>query len=350
MADSKLTQTKGSFTLKGIVSGMTNQYAFREDEVKNGKNKGKTYRAIRFMVQTSLTNKIPVEMFGMELDYVYPYKKGKKGEKGHTIRNHPFSKRNDLPAGYTLIGINVGLEQDEKGKNIRQSLVDFDAVEYIYDNLNDGDSVYLTGELQFTSYVNSDGEEVDQTKYIIKQVFHEKNPIDLEAEDFEEVCAFEQEIVFTGSEVVKEDKSVIVRGYTVSYGDKFSVAEFVIRPDGDKDIEKTAKTFAGKKIKFGDTMKVFGMCLNKAETVEVEVEKNEDDMFGGKKPKGLEKNAITTYTTELQVTGASDYKGAVYTEDDFVVEEEEELVSNDATNTEDPFADDEEIDDDDLPF
>lgn len=359
--ENKLVQTKGSFTLKGIVSGMNKENAYREGEVKNGKNRGKMYRSIRFSVQTSPTNKPSVELFGMETDYVYPYKRGKKGEKGHVIKNHPFAKRNDLPDGYTLIGVNVGLEQDEKGKNIRKSLIDYDAVEYIYDNLNDGDSVFLTGELQFSSYVNSQGEEVDQTKYIIKQVFHEKNPIDFDDENFEEVCAFEQEIVFTGSEVLKEEKAVVVRGYTIAYGGKFNTAEFVIRPDGDKDIEKTAKAFSGKKIKFGDTMTVFGLCLNRAETVEVEDEE-EDDFFGGKKPKGLERNTITNYTTELQITGATDYAPGVYTEEDFIIEEDELVddtdngsLSDDSDDDYNPFADDEDDenpfgDDDDLPF
>lgn len=355
----KLTQTTSSFTFVGIVDGMTNDNAYREDEIKQGKNQGKEYRSIRFFVQTSPTNKLPVEMFGMELDWVYPYKKGKKGEKG-TTKKMAFDQRDNLPEGFHIIGINLGLEKNAAGKNIRKSLVDFDAVEYIYDNLNDGDSVEVSGELQFSQYENSQGELIDQTKYIIKSIYLEKEAIDFTSEKFQEVNAFEQELVFIDKDVDKKESAVYVSGYTIQYGDKFSLANFVIRPNGNENIEKTAKAFA-KALKFGDTLKVYGLCLNKAETVEVDVADDEtkaekDDIFGGEKPKGLEKRAVTTYVTELQITGADNesYKAGkgMYKEEDFVVEELVDENDSDDDDDDNLFGEDsgQEIDDDDLPF
>lgn len=291
-------------------------------------------------------------MFGMELEFVYPYKRGKKGEKG-TSKKTPFAQRNNLPEGFNLIGVNLGLEQDEKGKNIRKSMVEFDAAEYIYDNLNDGDSVTVSGELEFSQYENANEEVINQTKYIVKSIYHEK-AIDFEDEKFQEINAFEQELVFIDKDVDKKEGAVFVSGYTIGYADKFNLAQFVIRPNGNKNIEKTANAFA-KALKFGDTLKVSGLCLNKAETVEVDVstekaDKVKDDIFGGEKPAGLEKRAVTTYVTELQITTADNdsYKEGKgkYKEEDFVVEE---LVADEEENL---FGDGDaqDIDDDDLPF
>jgi single-stranded DNA-binding protein len=351
----ELVQTKSNFTFKGIVDGLDKDNAWKEDTIGKGKSKGKAYRAIRFQLQTSPTNKLSVELFGMEQDYVYPYSKAEKKSK-----KTEFSKRNNLPKGYHIIGINVGLEQNEAGKNIRKSLVDYDAAEYIWDNLENGDSVTVSGEVAFSTYENSEGTVIDQTKFIIKNIYREKDPINFNDEKFEEVIAFDQEIVFVESEFVKEEGAVYVSGYTIQYGNKFTPAKFVIRPEGNKSIEKTANAFV-KKMKGGDFVKVYGVALNKAETVEVdasEVEDDEEDIFGGVKPKGYEKNAITSYTQELRITGAdgSTYVKSLYDLDtDFVIEElvEEEVDFGDDDDDSIDFGGDGkvlDISDDDLPF
>ena len=360
----ELVQTKSLFTFKGIVDGMDNENAWREDSIGKGKNKGKAYRAIRFLLQTSKFNKLSVELFGMEQDFVYPYNKAEK--KSMKV---PFSKRDNLPKGYHLIGINVGLEQNEStGKNIRKSLADYDAAEYIWDNLNNGDSVTVSGEVVFSTYENSEGAIIDQTKYTIKNIYREKNPIDFdevkevdgeEVNVFEEVNAFEQEIVFVGSEFDKDEGAVYVTGYTIQYGNKFTPAKFVIRPEGNKNIEKTANAFA-KKMKPGDFVKVYGIALNKAETIEIdssEVENDEEDIFG-ERPKGLGKSAITNYVNESRITGAdgSTYEKGMYDLDtDFVIEElvEEEVdFGSDGEDEDIDFGGDKQLDisDDDLPF
>jgi single-stranded DNA-binding protein len=357
----QLVQTKSAFTFKGIVDGMGNENAWREDSIGKGKNKGRSYRAIRFLLQTSKFNKLSVELFGMEQEFVYPYSKAEK--KSMKV---PFAKRDNLPKGYHLIGINVGLEQNDGGKNIRKSLADYDAAEYIWENLNDGDSVTVSGEVTFSTYENSEGELINQTKYAIKNIYREKQPIDFDVVNeegestFEEVNAFEQEVVFVGSEFDKDEGAVYVTGYTIQYGNKFTPAKFVIRPEGNKNIEKTANAFV-KKMKGGDFVKVYGIALNKAETIEIdssEVEDNDDDIFGGEKPKGLGKSAITSYVNELRITGAdgSTYEKGLYDLDtDFVIEE---LVEEENINFGSDEDDDEidfggkpvDISDDDLPF
>jgi single-stranded DNA-binding protein len=370
----KLTQTKSGFKFAGIVEGM-NDNSYNEGTIQQGKNEGKSYRSVRFRVRTNTNNALSVELFGMEQDYVYPYKQGKKGENGKRAKGEtkkiPFEDRNDLPEGYHLIGVSVSLQKevDAKGKEkvIRENLVDYDAVDAIYNNLSDGDSIYVAGEVQISEYEDRNGEVQKQAKYIIKSINLQKKPIDFNAEDFEELNAFEQEIVFVGADVDKASETVIVTGRTIQYGDKFTDYQFYIRPNGKDSLKKLGAAFA-KKVQFGDLVKVLGLALNKSEEVEVKVKADKakatkDDPFAdaGEAPKGYDKTTVTNYTQELQITaiakddnGNSVFVKGKYKEEDFVVEE---LIDEDEDDDKDPFASEDDddagmqdISDDDLPF
>lgn len=344
--DFKLTQTTSKFVLKGQVVGLSNENAFRESTFEQGKNEGKEYKSMRLGVKTSESNTIYAEMFGMELDFVYPYSRDDK--KSQKI---PFADRHNPPKGYQVIGISMGLKFGKDGKQDRKSMVEFDAIDYIRENLEDGDTVTVSGEIQFSEYKNKNsGELVKQTRYTIKSIYKQKDAIDFNAENFKEVTDFEQELVFVSSEFDKEEGKVHVLGYTIGYADKFQDAVFTIDPKKSADVKKMAETFL-KKLKFGDFIKVFGNCVNKVEFVEVEEEQEED--IWGEKPESLDKKAVRNYITELTIIGADGktYEKAKYSEDDFVKEEQsfEEENVDDADN---PFSDsdEDEIDEDDLPF
>jgi hypothetical protein len=247
----------------------------------------------------------------------------------------------------------MGLEQNEAGKNVRTTLAAFDAVEYIYDNLDDGDSVKISGNLVFSVY-----NDEPQIKYEINSIYKEKNPIDFDAEDFEEVAGFTQEIVFIGAEPNKEEKTMDINAYTIQYGNKFTVAQFVVRPDGDKDLEGLAKAMK-KLLKFGDVITVEGNCLNNAVVTEIAEVKTTAKSFGGKRPKGVARETVTNWVTELQITYADDstHQQGVYSEDDFIddelIEDEDEDDSDDTPKFGGKKRQDEEDseeEDDDLPF
>jgi hypothetical protein len=339
--------------MKGIVDGLARNGAYNEGNVNQGKNAGKEYKTIRFQVQTSATNKLSVELFGMEMDHVFAYKHGnkKKGTKGDTKRIDFEDRHDDLPTGYQLIGINMGLEQNEAGKNIRTTMVAYDAVEYIYDNLNDGDSVKVQGELQFGEYEGN-----PQIRYVINSIYKEAD-IDFEDEKFEEVAGFSQEIVIAGTNINSADKTLEITAYTIQYGNKFTPAQFVIRPEDDKDLAKLLKAF--QKLKFGDFIQVEGLCMNNAVVTEVK-EAPKENPFGGKRPKGVQRDTVTNYVTELQITYAdgATYKKGLYDEGDFV---EDELIEDEDEGEEEvSFGgkkkgglgsdDEEDISEDELPF
>jgi hypothetical protein len=340
----KLQQTKGQFKLVGQVVGLTRENAYREGIIENGQNEGKQYRSIRFGVKTSPTNQINVELFGMERDFIYPY--NTKEKKSIQI---PFNERDNLPPSYHIIGVNCSLKKDEKGKLVRESLVEYDAVKYIYDHLNDGDSVYISGELQFGTYENQKGETVNQTRYVIKTINLQNQPVNFEDEQFAEVASFEQEIVVTDTTLDKETKKVFVNAYVIGYGDKFEPAQFVV--DGNT-LPKLATNVA-KKFKFGDFVKVAGKCLNCVELVETNDQL--EDEWGGEKPKGFN-SAIKNYTTELRITyvDPDTYEPKKYKESDFVkdepavtFEEDDDLDKLFGNTEKNPFDD---SSDDSLPF
>lgn len=344
--DFKLTQTKSQFKIVGVVTGLSNENAYREDVISKGKNEGKEYRSIRFGVKTSDVNTVYVEMFGMEMEYVYAYKQSDvRGQKGDT-KKVAFAQRNNLPKGYNILSTSIGLDMDASGKPVRHGMAEYDAVEKIHEEVQDGDSVYVSGEIDFSEYETKQGEKRKQVRYIIKSISKQTKPVEFDSEKFKESAGFEQELVFVNSEYDKETKKVHVLAYVIKYGDKFETADFVINVDEDNKANKKVAEVFSKKMKFGDFCKVMGKIVNKVETIEVESE--EEDIWG-EVPEEMKKTAIKNRVTELVITAADGqtYEKAKYSDEDFVVEEfiKEEKPSKKADN---PFDSDE--DDDDLPF
>lgn len=346
----QLNQTSSLIRLRGIVSGLDKENAYRAGQVQSGKHKGKEYRSIKFLLNTSPENRLKVEKFGMEQDYVYPFRKEDKKKKiKKDTKKLPFAKRFNIPEGYDLIGSRVALELDENEKAISKNMTDYDAVDEIWENLNDGDSVYIKGYITYNSYETDNGDLIEENILNIVDIYREK-PIDFEDPKFEEMCVFEQEFVFVDSEVDEEQKAVFVNGYQISYGNKFNPIKFVVRMEEDKpELRKLAAGFT--KTEFGDVITLAGQVLNRAETIEVEVEGDNEveDLFGsGVETKGMTTDTVTTYTKELRGLKVLALQRAVYTDDDFV---EDELMDE-----EDEFEDENgnelfgDISDDDLPF
>lgn len=170
----ELVQTKGSFRLVGKVSRMDDNEkfpSFREDVGKEGgKMEGIPYRSLRFSVITSdddgVTNEVPVEMFDFEKEEVYVWNKESK-----KTRKIPLDEVQNLdPEEDMLLGTRVGLiEKDEDGNIIgdrdnieTESLPTFDAILEIFNNLENGDDVYVNGQVEHSEYINKQGTKQKQ--------------------------------------------------------------------------------------------------------------------------------------------------------------------------------------------
>lgn len=383
----ELTQTKSNFKLIGHVSRIDKESAFKEEQsTKEGKHLGETYRTLRFSVKTSDTNEIFVQMFDYEPEQVFLWnsdkKKKDKSYKGDWVDYQEWEERQDelREEGYAVLQTRVGVEEDENGKIKSHGLPSYVAQEVIYNNLNNGDSVVIEGEIRYSRYTpqNSDKEK-EQKSYFIKKIFKLTKDVDFEDEKFEECTYFDQEMVYVDTDIDRKQGKAFVTGRIINYDKTFHDTQMVInfktgedehgKPVYDAGMVKLADAFK-KRFKFGDVVKVFGDVLNR-----VIVEEKEDDgkeqvdlfkEFGGKhKPKSAETFTAKTYIQEHSIYGVENWEKSVYKDEDFVDQGLMEKDDDDAMQNEfggkkkkknpfeeDPFAESGKIDisEDDLPF
>lgn len=371
----ELQQNKNSFKVRGKVTRIDKDGAFKEEQATKGKKEGETYRSLRFGVKTSDNNEIFVSMFDFEPEQVFLWnsdmakkaKEKKKEYKGKKIDFAEWLENQDelREEGYAVLQTRVGLTHDDKGKLVSKGLPSFVASEEIYNNLDNGESVVIEGSIRYSTYKNRDDKEVEQKTYTIEKLFKVKD-IDFEAEDFEEITYFEQEMVFVDALADKKEGKIYVTGRIIDYWKNFHDTQMVINykdnnGQDDKDMVKLAGAFA-KTVKFGDVIKVYGETLNKVVVSEVKQEDIEDEddalaLLGGKpKPQHKQSYTSNTYITEFQIHGVESWDKKVYKEEDFV--KNELLVEEDfggkanKTKNNNPFLEvsDESESDDDLPF
>ena len=313
----KLEETKGDFKLSGIVVGIAKENTFIEGETKFGKS----YKTVKFGVKTSSINIINVELYGQEQDFVYPYSSTDKKSQKIAFKD----RHDEMDDTYHIIGVNVTSEGSEK-----QTYVEYDAAEPIHQGFNDGDSVFITGELKPNSYVSTSGDFVSNFKYSIKSITFKEKPVDFEDPKFKETASFEQDIIIMDTALDKSTNKVIINCYAVGYADSFKQVQLVVHYDKN---EKLGNNFL--KLKFGDYIKVLGVCINSPAIEEVE------DEWGSEVPTGYKTGG--KYVSELRITavakdkeGTSIFKKRRYKEADFIQEDEPEKEEN--------------LNDDDLPF
>lgn len=314
----ELQPTYGNFSLRGQVVWKDRQNSYVEDV----SDSGYTYRRIRFGVKTEEKNIVEVELFQTKFDEVTLQNiKTKKRDKQVKYGEH-----HNLPEGYRLfMPINLGLEQDENGNNIKKQLIPYDAIKYINDNLKNGDTVFIFGSPRFSSYKDRDGNTVSQVTFEPRGIYLASIPYD--DEKFEGESIFEQNIIINRTE--KVDNKLIVTAYIITDNKgNFTTYNFYI------DINKYKK-FAMNvhKLKFGTKLKVEGYIHHTVDEKEVEV----DDGWG----ESVKPKVITNIIKELEITAAqkpSQEDIGYYKEEDFVKQDETE---------DNPFADDSKDDDND---
>lgn len=224
----EMPTTNGSYQVQGIVNGVEKQTFYTEKKTKTGKN----FRMINFGVEYDNHKSIYMSLNGMPKDKVYFSKKGDDG-KNKTFPVDWRDRMNTPEGARMLNSVNCGLTKtvgkDGKEVNNKKVLIDYDACEYIANNLVDGSSVFVRGNIEFGSYKK--GEEVARTtKFVPNQVSLCKD-VEFDDEGRALVNDFTQTIVFVGIEQEKEnDKATgrfIVEAKIVNYN-SIESAEFII--------------------------------------------------------------------------------------------------------------------------
>ena len=292
----ELPQTKGTFQVRGIVSGVEKDNFYTEKKTKTGKD----FRMVNFGVEYEDKKTIYPSLNGMPRDKVY----FSKNEDGKTeVKAIAWKDRiKNAPEGYRMIGVMTGLKkvpgENGKLKNDNHYRTEYDACEYINENLNDGDSVFVKGNLEFGSYTNKDGEVSHTTKFVPTQVSLCQKDIDFEAEDYAPAHDFTQTIVFVGIDQEREnDKPTgrfVVDAKIVNYN-SIESAEFII-----EDAKLAKQMRSG--LKPYNSIQVHGH-INVVNNVE-DVNDEEDDDCWGESNDMDNKRVFAPTHRELIITGA----------------------------------------------
>jgi hypothetical protein len=284
-----LPETKGQFKLRGNATGLQRDKAFQPKTTKTNKK----MRILNFGVETAPESTVYVTLQGMEKDEVYFGKRSEvKGQKGET-RKVVWADRHTPPGeGFRLMGIGVGLEKGEDGKNITNTYTEFDAAEEVYNNLNDDTPVFIRGDIEFSSFKRDNGEVSRNKKFAIKNIYG-SNDIDFDAEDFAETSEFKQKIIFMGIQKAEDtnDPHFIVEAQIVTYN-SIEQTEFTVRNNA------LANQFR-KALKPYTAIEVWGKIFNKVDTDDVQDSPvaawGEEDSF---------KKVTKNYIRELVIVGA----------------------------------------------
>lgn len=302
-----LPETKGAFQLKAIVTGMEKDKAYKEIRTKSNRE----MRMLNFGATYEDGKTLYINLQGMEQENVYFSKRAeKKGDKPETAKVPWADRFTYNREGFRLIGKNIGVKKkiDSEGKTVndKKVLTDFDACKEIKDNLKDGSSVFIRGNIDYSSFVDNNGNKKTSTKLIPNQVSLCAD-IDFKDEKFEKQNDFNQVIIFMGIEQEKSDNDkptgrFIVLAKIVTYSNIEDV-EFVIEDTS------LANKFR-KSLKPYNAIKVSGHMIsaNQTETVENDDEWGEEDK--------IEKVSAPT-KREFIITGAkgSSIDKELYTEE-----------------------------------
>lgn len=238
-----LPQQRGTFQMRGIVSGVERNNFYQEKKTKTGGD----FRSVFFQCRTGKDGAPHnVSLNGMMRDKVFFFRREDKA-KGITKdkKEVAFKDRNTFvcPDGYNLIGIHLGLEQTVNGNktdNIRKTLVEYDACKYIADNLKDDESVFIKGSIEFSSYNGN-----HQIRFAPNQISLCKTPVDFDADGFNETANWEQNMVFTGIQFDKELGEAVVSAKIVGYN-TIEDAVFYINPNYSDKVKKLMQSMKNK--------------------------------------------------------------------------------------------------------
>ena len=273
-----LKQTSATYQTRGIVFGMKKDKAYQNGTSKTGNN----WNSIEFGLNINHNKPIFIKLNGFPRSEVYYYKSAeKKGEKGTTKKVAWKDRKKSPGEGFRLIGINISTGKDENGKNVNEMFVEYDAVEYLHNNLKDGDSLFIKGNMVFSSYTNKEGQTQRKVELVPTQISYTQEPINFDADDFKEMAEFENTLVFSDIEKEtdadgKQTGRCIITGYSIGYS-TIDPVSFII----DADHAKLAGNIK-KKLKASNSIKTYGRIEVIANVSAVE--DNDDDGWGEASP------------------------------------------------------------------
>lgn len=274
----ELKQTSATFQTRGVVFGMKKDKAYQSGTTKTGSQ----WNSIEFGLNINNNKSIFIKLNGFPRSEVYYYKAAeKKGEKGTTKKVAWKDRKKSPGEGFRLIGINISTGKDENDKNINEMFVEYDAVEHLHKSLKDGDSLFVKGNMVFSSYVDRNDQPQRKVELVPTQISYTQEPINFAADDFKEMAEFENTLVFSDIEKEtgedgKHTGRFILTGYSIGYS-TIEPVSFII----DADHAKLAGNIK-KKLKSSNSIKTYGR-IDVVTNVST-VEEDDDEGWGESSP------------------------------------------------------------------
>lgn len=292
-----LQETRGSFQVKGLINGVERDKFYTSKKTKTGKD----FRMVNFGCEYDHKKSIYLSLNGMPQQNVYFSKRNQETGKTET-KAVPWANRNKFNVeGWRMIGIGLGLQKttDSNGKEVndKKTMQAFDACDYIGTTLKDDMSTFIRGNLEFSSYMDNEGNVRRSIKYVPNQISLCKD-VDFDSyndSDNKMTHNFTQTIVYTGIDKEKDgnDKDTgrfVLTAKIVTYSDIVDT-QFIITD------AKLAGLFK-KNLKPYNAMEVYG----RIEVTHNVQEETSEDCWGEKNTM----NSVSAPTkTELIITGAN---------------------------------------------
>ena len=239
--DLGVAQTKGTFALFGKITGRYSNNFYSEGV----SHSGVAWRKVHFGVEVEPNKVIYVDMFGSVGDTVYFSKsvRGANGKNEVTTKSVPWANRTKTSKqlfgedGYRIIGITCGCKKtiDKNGKEVNdiKYLSAYDACDEV-GNLNDGDSVYVRGNISYSTY-----EGKHRVSFEPNQVSLMREELDFDSMEFQPYAQFTQPIVAMGVSKNEDNPGeYIVNAMIVNYQSIEETELYVRDLDFAKDIKK----------------------------------------------------------------------------------------------------------------
>lgn len=342
-----LKQTKAAFQTRGIITGTKSKRFYSSGTSKNGN----PWNVVEFGVKINDNKTIFCKLNGNANKDVYYYKKSEtKGQKGTTVKVDWKNRYNAPDDGFNLIGgINISIGKDEDGKNINKRFVEYDVVEHIHDKFKDGTSVFIKGEMVFSSYTNKNGDTKRKIDFVPTQISFTSEEIDFSAEDYKEMADFENTLVYSSIEKEMDENGkatgrFVLTGYSIGYNNIENIS-FIV------ENQKLA-TNLRKKLKPGNSILTYGRVnvVNNIEEVE------EDDGWGDESSSMERINTPQTREYIVFKAKPDTIDTDTYTEDSIAnalkkIKAAKDAENNFVANTDDSSGDDwGDDDDEDAPW
>ena len=245
-----LRETKGQFQLNGHISGTAKEKFYTTKKTKNGND----FRRVNFGCEYDDKKTVYLNLNGMPQQNVYFSKRDPKSKKTET-KAVPWANRNKFSEeGFRMIGVSLGLTKttDKEGNivNLKKIMAPYDACEEIKKELKDESSVFIRGNLEYSTFTNDKGEVNRSLNYVPNQISLYKESIDFDKYDEEHQPKhdFEQEIVFMGISKEKDENDrdtgrFVVEAKIITYSDIVDTEFIVVNPRFAANMKKTLKPY-----------------------------------------------------------------------------------------------------------